>query len=286
MLVSPSVMKTSAKKLSSVGIERPEKELEKMLAYSGDNVLLFESVLERRLKREPLERIFGSVDFFDLTFKIHEAVFKPGFETETTMEYGLLFLEKKDGPLRILDLGTGNGCILLSLLHRLPNATGVGVDCNPHALEVAEENAIAHNLSDRAIFHSSNWMEGITEGPFDLIISNPPRIPTKAIPHLVREVSEYDPPSALDGTADGLEFYRRTAAGFRDLATPDAQCVIQVGAIIANQALLLFQRAGYTSATIKRDYKSAPNCIMFEKDPEPPPGLGARFVGLLRTLWK
>lgn len=286
MQLSPQLLKVSAQKLLSVGVERPEKELEKMLAHANDDTALFETMLERRLKREPLERILGTVEFFDLNFKVRDNVFKPGFETETTMEYGLIFLEKKEGPIRILDLGTGNGCILISLLYRLPNASGVGVDCNMEALELAEENAVTHGVSDRVVFRPSNWMEDIDDGPFDLIISNPPRIPTKVIPHLVREVSAYDPKESLDGTGDGLEFYRRTAAGFRELARTDAQCIIQVGAIVANKALQIFQRAGFTSATIKKDYKMSPNCVVFGNDPEPPPGLGARLVRGLRRLVK
>lgn len=284
MPVSPDTLKTSAKMLSAVGVERPDKELEKMLAYSGDNVLLFESVLERRLKREPLERIFGSARFYDLDFKMADNVFKPGFETETTMEYGLIFLEKREAPVRILDLGTGTGCILLSLLKNLPHATGTGVDCNEHALEIAKENADTHGLSDRATFYKSDWLDEITDGPFDLIISNPPRIPTAAIPHLVREVSNYDPKESLDGGPYGIEFYRRTAEKFRELAKPDGLGVIQVGSIVAANALDLFQRHGYTSAEIRRDYKMSPNCICFGRDPEPLPGFGARFYRMLRSF--
>lgn len=285
-MLSQSELKEASQLLASVGIERPEKEIEKIRAHSNDNPDKFHEIIERRMKREPLERIFGTITFFDLEFKVRDNVFKPGFETETTMEYGLLFLEKKEGPLKILDLGTGNGCILLSLLHRLPNATGIGIDCNMAALELAEENALMHGLSDRVMFRARNWMEDIHDGPFDLIISNPPRIPTKAIPHLVREVSLYDPKESLDGTSDGLEFYRRTARAFPNLAQPDGKCILQVGEIIATKALEIFKKAGYSNAEIKRDYKSSPNCIMFGKDPETLPGLGARFIGALRSLLK
>lgn len=273
----PADLKSLSQQLTSAGVDHPEREIAQIRQRSGEDQSRFDAMVSRRLKREPLERIFGEAEFCGLTFKMDQSVFKPGFETETTMEYGLLFLQQKTGPVHILDLGTGTGCILLSLLHHLPNATGLGVDCNDRALELARKNAAAHNLSGRAEFQKTDWMDGI-DGQFDLIISNPPRIPTQAIPHLVREVSEYDPKEALDGGSHGLEFYARTAQSFRRLAKPDGLGVLQVGSIVAAQALETFRRHGYTSATIKRDYKTSPNSIVFENDPEQ-----LSWIGRFRT---
>lgn len=264
-------------RLEAAGIDHPQKEIDLILARSNGDTAAFNEMIARRLKREPLERIFGEATFYNLTFKMHPAVFKPCFETETTMEYGLLHLKDRQDPVRILDLGTGTGCILLTLLHQLPNATGVGVDSNPAALEIALENAERHNLSKQAEFRQTDWLDGI-DGTFDLVISNPPRVPSEVVPYLVREVSQYDPKDAVDGGASGIEFYQRTAKDFRRVANEGALAILQIGGIVADQALVAVRKAGYPSADIRRDYKMAPNALVFGKDPEPK-SLWARLFG-------
>lgn len=259
-------IKTLCLRLEQAGVDHPRRDLDRLLAHCNGDDVLFQTLFARRLKREPLERIFGEANFYGLNFRVIPSVFKPGFETETTMEFGLLHLQNRDGPLRILDLGTGTGCILLTLLHHVPQSTGLGVDLNLRALEIAAENAVRHSLSDRAEFRHGDWLDGV-EGPFDLVISNPPRIPSQAIPHLVREVSLYDPKDALDGGDSGLEFYRRTAKDFRRVAAPGALGVLQVGGIVAADALALFHHEGYNSAVIRRDYKMSPNALVFSPDP-------------------
>ena len=265
------------RRLEAAGIDHPQKEIDLILARANGDVAIFDEMISRRLKREPLERIFGEATFYNLTFKLHPAVFKPCFETETTMEYGLLHLKDRQGPVRILDLGTGTGCILLTLLHQLPNATGLGIDINLAALEIARNNAITHGLADRAEFRQGNWLDGIDE-TFDLVISNPPRVPSEVVPYLVLEVSKYDPKDSVDGGPSGIEFYQLTAKDFRRVANDEALAVMQIGGIVADQALLALRKAGYPSAEIRRDYKMGPNALVFGKDPEAK-GLWARLFG-------
>lgn len=254
-----------AEQMAQAGIDRPQDDIEKIRIHANGNEALFDELIARRLKREPLERLFGEAEFYGLKVKLAPGIFKPGFETETTVDYGVLSLKNKKNP-RVLDLGTGTGCVLLAVLKEVPEATGVGVDINHEALKVARENAQTHEMDNRTEFLSGDWLDGI-EGKFDLVISNPPRIPSKAIPHLVREVSLYDPAVALDGGVTGLEFYKRTFRDFRNVAKEDGVCVLQVGGIVAAEALRHAYLAGYKSARIERDYKMSPNSLVFGNDP-------------------
>lgn len=255
-----------AERMAQAGIDRPHDDIEKIRQHANGNDALFDAMIERRLKREPLERIFGEAEFYGLKVRLAPGIFKPGFETETTVDYGLLSLKNKKNP-RVLDLGTGTGCVLLAILKEVPDATGVGVDINGDALEVARENAATHGMTGRAEFLRGDWTDGI-EGPFDLVISNPPRIPSQAIPHLVREVSLYDPKGALDGGPTGLDYYKKTFRDFRRIARHDGVCVLQVGGIVAAEALRAAYLAGYPSAKVTRDYKASPNSLVFGNDPE------------------
>lgn len=265
------------KELTQAGVQDPRKDIETIKAYlretHGDTddakwEAAFHALLQRRLQREPCERITGRAHFFEDEFRLTPHVFKPGFETETTVEYAMLAAEAMNRPVHILDLGTGTGCMLITMLKQLPHATGVGVDITDEALSLATENAARHGVADRAQFIKSDWTAGLDD-TFDIVISNPPRIPGALIPELVKEVSAYDPWAALDGGPDGLEFYERLAQDFRRIGKPDAQAFIQVGQIIAPQAAHVFVRYGYGGVALKTDYKYAPNCVTFHNQPMP-----------------
>lgn len=260
------------RRLASAGVQTPSKDIKEITRFISKASSLtreeLDSVLDlakRREKREPIERILGQAKFFDLEFELTENVFKPSFETETTAEYALIHAESLGGQVKILDLGTGTGCILISLLAKLPKATGVGVDINTESIELAKRNAQRHGVSDRATFQLSDWTNDIHE-IFDIVISNPPRIPERLIPALVREVAEYDPKEALNGGKDGLLFYSRLAENFRRIAKRDAFCVIQAGDIIIEQAKKIFVKNGFSDVFIRRDYKYSSNCISFRNN--------------------
>jgi len=164
---------------------------------------------ERRVAGEPVARILGVREFWGLPFRLSEATLVPRPDTETVVERALeLFREQElSHPPRIADVGTGSGAILLALLHEIPDAFGVGTDLSLTALETAKANAAALGLGDRSAFVACSYAAAL-RGPFDLIVSNPPYIPSGEIPKLSIEVREHDPHLALDGGNDGYDAYR------------------------------------------------------------------------------
>ena len=185
----------------------------------------------RRLRREPVARILGQREFWDQMLDVGPAVLTPRPETETIVEAALdhivrngLRMEK----LRILDIGTGSGALLLALLGELPNASGTGTDISADAIAVARGNAARNGLSARCNFLVCDIAKGVA-GPFDLIVSNPPYIPRGEIAALAPEVRDYDPRIALDGGADGLDAYRAIAGETRRLLAPGGRLIVELG---------------------------------------------------------
>ncbi|MDY0028982.1 MAG: peptide chain release factor N(5)-glutamine methyltransferase [Pseudobdellovibrionaceae bacterium] len=262
------------KRLKIAGVADPFEDIKKITEYVtkaqltiGEHNQAVLALIERRINREPLERIFGASEFFGYEFELSEAVYRPCQETETTVEHALLIAEKFDKPLNILDLGTGSGCMLISLLKKLPNAKGTGVDISLEALDLAKRNAERNGVSNRVSFIQTDWTSNLNE-TFDIIISNPPRIPRNLVPKLVREVSEYDPSEALNGGDDGLLFYRRLAEDFRKIAKNDTVCIVQVGQMLLDQICYIFKDESFSGMRIGRDYKYSPNCVIFMNSKE------------------
>jgi release factor glutamine methyltransferase len=207
----------------------------------------------RRLAGEPVARIVGHKEFWGLPFIVTPAVLVPRPDTETVVELALALL---DGPrtrsLRIADLGSGSGAILLALLSEFPNANGTGADIDPDALAVARANAQALRLGARASFVECDYGAALT-GPFDLIVSNPPYVKSADIATLAREVREHDPRHALDGGADGLEAYRTIAADAPRLLAPEGFLVVEIGAEQQKDVEFLFTKSGLAIAAARRD---------------------------------
>jgi release factor glutamine methyltransferase len=163
--------------------------------------------------------------------------------------------------LRILDLGTGSGCILLALLSELPRATGIGIDVSQAALEVATANARALGLADRAAFRRGPWADGIA-GPFDLIVSNPPYIPEGEISALDADVARFEPHAALAGGCDGLDAYRAIAAAAPPLLAPGAALLLEVGFGQAEDVSALLRGAGLDICAVRADLAGIPRCVV------------------------
>jgi release factor glutamine methyltransferase len=200
----------------------------------------------RRLNREPIARIVGHKEFWNLTLTITGDVLVPRPETETVVEVALSAMEERGArlqPLRILDIGTGSGALLLALLKELPNAVGVGTDRSVRALEVARHNALHANLHKRAGFVASNYGAALA-GSFDLIVSNPPYIATADLATLEPEVRDHDPPLALDGGPDGLRSYEAIATDARRLLALQAHLVVEIGANQSAAVSALLTAAG------------------------------------------
>ena len=177
------------------------------------------------------------------------------------MEAALALLPDRAARLRILYFGTGSGCLLLALLSELPNALGVGIDILPGAAAVARRNAAALGLADRALFAVGSWGETIS-GRADVIVANPPYIPTLEIETLAPEVARYEPRCALDGGADGLAAYRELAAAARQLLAPCGVAFFEVGAVQHVAAAKLLGESGLELQSIKCDLSGVVRCIV------------------------
>ena len=187
-----------------------------------------ERLAAQRLAGEPVARILGEKEFFGLPFTVTPAVLVPRPETETIVELALSLIDRAR-PLRIADLGTGSGAILLALLSELPLARGVGTDIAVDALDVARLNARRLGVESRANFVACDYATALS-GDFDLVVSNPPYVATHIIEQLEREVRDHDPRHALDGGADGLAAYRAIAAIAAQVLKPAGHLVTEIGA--------------------------------------------------------
>ncbi len=200
------------------------------------------ALAERRLAREPVARIVGLREFWGLPLRITPAVFDPRPDTETLVETALAALDARGlrgRALRIADLGTGSGALLLALLSELPRASGVGTDRSVAALEVARDNAWRLGLGGRAAFVACDFGAALA-GAFDLVVANPPYVESAAIAGLPPEVREHEPALALDGGADGLAAYRAIAADGRRLLAGRGDMIVELGVGQEQAAAALF----------------------------------------------
>lgn len=211
----------------------------------------------RRVRREPMAYILGEREFWGLPFKVSPAVLVPRPDSETVIETVLDLLPDRSRKLRILDLGLGSGCLLLTLLREYPQATGVGIDASEAALAVAQANAEALGVAPRARLATGDWRQaGWTdrlEGPFDLLVSNPPYIESVAVEGLMPEVARHEPRLALDGGADGLAAYRIIAAALPALVVPGGWAIVEVGEGQAPEIASLFAAEGLVPRPSRKD---------------------------------
>ena len=217
----------------------------------------------RRLKREPVSRILGQKEFWSIALAITPDVLVPRPETETVVEGALDFVVRgglRMEKLRILDIGTGSGALLLALLRELPNATGTGTDISTGALKVARENAGRCGVEGRCTFVVCD-IASVVEGPFDLLVSNPPYIAHDEITSLAPEVKDYDPTVALDGGDDGLAAYRAIAADAKRLLAPGARMFVELGAGQEAAVRDLFTNVGLTAGIARTDLAGIPRVL-------------------------
>jgi release factor glutamine methyltransferase len=232
-------LQAGARCLGLVGIENPRLEARLLLAHAlgcGPEDLIrdlsagiepsgFESLLARRAAHEPLAYILGRREFWSLPFRVSPATLIPRPETETVVEAALALCP---GANYVLDLGTGTGCLLLAYLHEQPQAFGVGVDQSEAAVRLARRNAADVGLAARSAFVRADWAESVG-GPFDLVLSNPPYIPTADLATLMPEVAAHEPRAALDGGESGLTAYRAIISALPRLLSPSGMAVLELG---------------------------------------------------------
>jgi release factor glutamine methyltransferase len=216
----------------------------------------------RRLAREPIARIVGHKEFWGLSLRVSEATLVPRPETETLVE-AVLDLIHRGGrrmrALRIADLGTGSGALLLALLVELPHARGIGTDVSPEALAVARDNAIRHGLIGRAQFVACDFGAALAGG-FDFVVCNPPYVASGDIAALAPEV-RHDPRRALDGGTDGLDCYRTIAGQARALLAPDGHLVVELGRGQDRAVAELFRRSGLAPSPARADLAGIPRAL-------------------------
>jgi len=275
----------AARILREAGIDTPELDARLLLRHATEvtqedllarpesmlapeSAARLEAAIARRVEREPVSRIIGMREFYGREFLIDRHTLDPRPDTETLIEAALETVERygwREKPLSLLDLGTGTGCILLTLLAELPKAHGVGTDVSEAALALASENARRLGLESRASFAAADWLDGI-EGEFDLVLANPPYIASGEIAGLAREVKDYDPLLSLDGGADGLDAYRRIAAKAAGILRRGGHLVVEIGASQADAVLGLFRAAGLgvDAHDVRHDLSGRPRAILVE----------------------
>lgn len=271
---------TAAQRLDEAGVESPKRDAEVLLCYvlacdrahligHGDDPLVdndadsFDNLIAKREAREPVSQILGTKEFWSLDFCVSRAVLSPRPESETLIEAVLDHIDDRSKPMRLLDLGTGTGCLLLALLHELQASTGVGVDASDDALSLARGNAERLLLSDRAVFQIGDWADGMT-GPFDVVVSNPPYIESATLADLEPEVATWEPRGALDGGADGLDAYRRIVAQLKSILAGEGIAILEHGPGQADAIAALANQGGLSVVERRPDLEGRERCLILK----------------------
>jgi release factor glutamine methyltransferase len=247
----------------ALGLHHTALTLSDSRTLSDGEAASLNALAARRRAREPVARIVGSKEFWGLPLRITAATLVPRPETETVVEAALAAVDgggTRDRPLRIADLGTGSGALLLALLSELPNAFGIGTDISEPALAATRENAAALGLLPRAGFVAGQFSAPLTSG-FDLVVSNPPYIVSGDIAELAPEV-QHDPRSALDGGADGLRCYRAIAADARRALAPTGLLVLELGLGQEGPVTTLLKASGLMPSPARADLAGIPRAMV------------------------
>jgi len=268
----------AVRRLAAAGVGNPRLDarvlLEAAMGRSGGAVLAwreadldeaqrrrFAADIERRAAREPVARILGEKEFWGLPFAVDRHTLVPRPDSETVVEAALAAFPDRDATARVLDLGTGSGCLLLAVLAERPRFTGVGLDLQPGAAARARCNAERLGLAGRAAFAAADWGAPLA-GPFDLILSNPPYIADGEIAGLEPEVAAFEPRLALAGGDDGLAVLARMAASAAPLLAGDGLLIVEIGDTQATAAAACLKRAGLAVTGVRRDLGGRDRCVV------------------------
>lgn len=256
------------KTLRDAGVETPEIDarliIEAVTGWTRSDMILnanetipnawvqcAEVYMQRRISGEPIDHILGYREFYGRRFDISKAVLSPRPETEELVSLTLGLMNGVERP-RILDLGTGSGAIIITLLAEHPGATGFGVDTSKEALNLARQNAETHKVCDRLTLFQGDWFEPVT-GTYDIIVSNPPYITDADMEGLASEVRQFDPDIALRGGRDGLQAYRTILQHAREHLVPGGCLVFEIGYDQAESVPGLLAEAGFNHIEVKKD---------------------------------
>ncbi len=267
----------AATRLAAAGIEDPRREARLLLALALETDLAgvlragpltpaqqarFDALVARRAAREPYARIAGHREFWGMDFALSPATLVPRPETETLIEAALAAMPDRASVRRVVDLGTGTGCLLAAALAEYPIAIGIGVDASAEAAAIARRNLA--RFGGRAAVIVGDWA-GALGGGFDLVLSNPPYIPAADIAALAPEVARHDPLAALAGGADGLDAYRAIIAELPRLLAPEGLAVLELGIGQAEAVRALAGAAGLTVADIRPDLAGIPRAAVLRR---------------------
>ena len=269
-------------RLAAAAIEQPHREARLLLAFSlgcrTEDLLLRDHVTQaeadsaqnlvaRRAAHEPFAYITGCASFWSMDFAVSPATLIPRADSETLIEAALAQFPQRDQPRRILDLGTGTGALLLAALREFPNATGLGIDRIEAAAQLARRNAEALGFAPRAQFIVADWTAPLgqrLDASFDLILANPPYIPSADLAGLMPDVADYEPNSALDGGPDGLDAYRAILATLPAHLTAHGAAILEFGIGQADSLTALANRSGFTSQ-IRPDLAGIPRALILTR---------------------
>ncbi len=263
-MTAAEALAAAASRLRAAGVPDPARDARMLLAHAASvdatRITLiapedlapeiaerFDQLVSLRAVRVPVSHLIGEREFYGRRFKVSGDVLDPRPETETLIEVALA---EPFGS--VLDLGTGSGCILVTLLAERPSAVGMGVDLSEAACLQASANAVMHNLSDRADLRKSDWFSAV-EGCFDLIVSNPPYISRAEMDAAQPEIARHEPRMALTDDNDGLSAYREIAADARGALSPGGRVIVEIGATQAMQVREIFAHAGWSGVEIIPD---------------------------------
>ncbi len=264
----PVSLSEAVARLRAAGVEAPAREARILWRVAGEEAAAFARAVARRVAREPVALIEGRRGFWTLELEVSRETLIPRPESETLIEAALAAWPERGAVRRILDLGTGTGCLLLAALTEFPGAFGVGVDLAPGAARLAARNAVTAGLGGRAAFVAGDWGEAVAGG-FDLVLCNPPYIESGAMAGLMPEVRLFEPARALDGGVDGLASYRRVMAALARLLRGRGVGVVELGAGQAAAVAALAAAAGLAVRAVRDDLAGVARAMVLSR------GLGA-----------
>ncbi len=275
-----ALLEETARGLAAAGIEEPRREARQLArvvlgdassavydrtrAMAPAEAATLRAAAARRAGHEPLARIVGRKEFWSLSFDLNEATLVPRPDSETLVEAALASLPDRMGAYRLLDLGTGSGCLLLALLSERPAARGIGVDRSVTALQQAAANARGLDSSARAAFVASDWGMALS-GSFDLIVSNPPYVEQATLAKLAPEVALHDPVLALDGGPDGLAAYRALIPQAASLLAPGGALVLEIGQGQCESVAALLAASGLVDPAVSHDLAGIARALCVRK---------------------
>ncbi len=272
-------LRDAAERLRAAGVATPRLDAELLLAHAlqtrrerlpidaarsltAAEATAFAALIARRARREPVSHLLGRREFWSLDFAVGPAVLDPRPDSETLVETVLRRIVDRAAALSLLDLGTGSGCLILALLHELPNATGLGRDRSGDAVAVAAGNAAALGLAGRCRFEAGDWGDGLA-GRFDIIVANPPYLTRREIDETAPEVKDFEPHLALDGGIDGLDAYRRLAPEIARLLGAEGFAAVEIGQGQGDVVRALFAAAGLEARDRAADLGGIERCLVF-----------------------